>query len=85
MVHDLAERGLLDTVRMPPDRRVVRVGVTKQGSRVVRAALASQREALAKLAQDFDAPGVGDMLQQAVQLYLGVDISAELGAAQRLG
>ena len=77
LVHELAERGLLDTVRMAPDRRVVRVGITAEGSRVVRGALASQRTALAELAREFEAPGVGDMLRNAVQLYLGVDLSAE--------
>ena len=77
LVHELAERGLLDTVRMPPDRRVVRVGITAEGSRVVRAALASQRAALAELAREFETPGVGDMLHRAVQLYLGVDLAPE--------
>ena len=77
LVHELAERGLLDTARAASDRRVVRVGITAEGSRVVREALAAQREALATLAREFDTPWVGDMLRRAVQLYLGVDISAE--------
>ena len=77
LVHELAERGLLDTARAAPDRRVVRVGITAEGSRVVSAALAAQRQALAQLAREFDTPWVGDMLRRAVQLYLGVDISLE--------
>jgi len=77
LVHELAERGLLETARAAPDRRQVRVGITAEGSRVVRDALASQRAALADLAREFDTPWVGDMLRRAVQLYLGVDISAE--------
>jgi DNA-binding MarR family transcriptional regulator len=84
LVHELVERGWLDTVRMPPDRRVVRVGITKEGSRVVRAALDAQRTALAELAREFEAPGIGGMLRSAVQLYLGVDISG-VGLPQSLG
>jgi DNA-binding MarR family transcriptional regulator len=77
LVHELAERHLLDTVRGAPDRRVVRVGITAEGCTVVRAALEAQRSALAELAQDFSIPGVYDMLRRAVQLYLGVDIGLE--------
>ena len=68
---------LIDTVRTAPDRRVVRVGITAEGSRLVRAALEAQRAALRELAQEFAMPGVGEMLRNAVQLYLGVDISVE--------
>lgn len=85
LVHELGERGLVDTMRASTDRRVVRVGLTAKGSRVVRAALASQREALAELAREFDSPWVGDMLRRAVQLYLGVDISLERLSPERLG
>lgn len=84
LVHELGERGLVDTVRMAPDRRVVRVGLTAAGSRVVSGALASQRQALAELAREFDTPWVGDMLRRAVQLYLGVDISLEHLSTERL-
>jgi len=77
LVHELGERGLVDTVRTAPDRRVVRVGITAAGSRLVRAALATQRAALSELAREFAMPGVGEMLRNAVQLYLGVDISVE--------
>lgn len=85
LVHELGERGLVDTVRMAPDRRVVRVGLTAAGNRTVSAALASQRAALAELAREFDTPWVGDMLRRAVQLYLGVDISLENLSSQALG
>jgi DNA-binding MarR family transcriptional regulator len=77
LVHELGERGLVDTLRTAPDRRVVRVGITAAGSKLVHAALESQRVALRQLAQDFEMPGVGEMLRSAVQLYLGVDISVE--------
>jgi len=40
-------------------------------------ALHAQRAALHELAQDFDVPGVAQMLRGAVQLYLGVDIAEE--------
>ena len=85
LVHELGERRLVDTVRTASDRRVVRVGITAAGSRVVGAALASQREALAELAREFDSPYVGEMLHRAVQLYLGVDISLDSLASKRLG
>ena len=77
LVHELSERGLLRTLRGAPDRRVVKVGLTEAGCRVVEAALHAQREALREMARDFAFPGVTEMLRQAVQLYLGVDISPE--------
>ena len=77
LVHELGERGLVDTVRTAPDRRVVRVGITAEGSRLVRAALEAQRAALREVAREFAMPGVGEMLRNAMQLYLGVDISVE--------
>jgi len=77
LVHELAERGLLHTLRAAPDRRVVRVGLTQSGCRLVEAALHTQREVLRGLARDFEFPSVTEMLRQAVQLYLGVDIAPE--------
>jgi DNA-binding MarR family transcriptional regulator len=81
LVRELGDRGLLDTQRGAPDRRVVRVGITEQGCTVVAAALQSQREALRGLAGSFMQPGVVDMLQRALQLYLGVDLAEQLEAA----
>jgi DNA-binding MarR family transcriptional regulator len=77
LVHELGERGLVDTRRTAPDRRVVRVGLTAAGCRLVEAALHSQRDALRDLAKDFEVPGVAEMLRRAVQLYLGVDIAPD--------
>jgi DNA-binding MarR family transcriptional regulator len=74
LVHELGERGLLATQRSAPDRRVVRVGITPSGCRLVNTALQSQRQALGSFAHDFEFPGVVEMLRRAVQLYLGVDI-----------
>jgi DNA-binding MarR family transcriptional regulator len=77
MVHELNARGLVRTLRCAPDRRMVRVGLTEAGCRVVEAALHAQRAALHEMAQDFNVPGVAQMLRGAVQLYLGVDIAEE--------
>jgi DNA-binding MarR family transcriptional regulator len=77
MVHELNARGLVRTLRSAPDRRMVRVGLTEAGCRVVEAALHAQRAALHEMAQDFNVPGVAQMLRGAVQLYLGVDIAEE--------
>jgi DNA-binding MarR family transcriptional regulator len=77
LVHELSERGLVATLRGAPDRRVVRVGLTAEGCRLVAAALRAQRQALRELARDFEIPGVTEMLRRAVQLYLGVDISPQ--------
>ena len=77
MVHELNARGLVRTLRCAPDRRMVRVGLTEAGCRVIEAALHAQRAALHEMAQDFNAPGVAQMLRGAVQLYLGVDIAEE--------
>jgi len=77
MVHDLQARGLVQTLRSAPDRRMVRVGLTEAGCRAVEAALHAQRAALHGMALEFDVPGVVQMLRGAVQLYLGVDIAEE--------
>jgi DNA-binding MarR family transcriptional regulator len=77
MVHELNSRGLVRTLRSAPDRRMVRVGLTESGCHLVEAALHAQRAALHEMAQDFDIPGVAQMLRGAVQLYLGVDIAEE--------
>jgi DNA-binding MarR family transcriptional regulator len=74
LVHELTERGLLETRRGAPDRRVVHVGITSSGCRVVNDAIKSQRQALGTLAREFEFPGVVDMLRRALQLYLGLDI-----------
>jgi len=74
LVHELAERGFVDTQRGAPDRRVVRVGLTSAGCGVVNAALQTQRRALGNLAHEFEFPGVAEMLRRAIQLYLGVDL-----------
>ncbi len=75
MVHELQARGLVQTLRSAPDRRIVRVGLTEAGCRAVEAALHAQRAALHEMALEFDVPGVVQMLRGAVQLYLGVDIA----------
>jgi len=77
LVHELGERGLLRTHRAAPDRRVVRLGLTESGCKLVDMALHTQRQALRDFARDFEFPGVSDMLRRAVQLYLGVDIMPE--------
>ena len=77
MVHELQSRGLVQTSRSAPDRRMVRVGLTEAGCRAVEAALHAQRAALHEMALEFDVPGVAQMLRGAVQLYLGVDIAEE--------
>jgi DNA-binding MarR family transcriptional regulator len=78
LVRELADRGLLETQRAAPDRRLVRVGITPDGARVANAALESQREALRDLAGAFDIPGVVEMLRRAMEMYLGVDIAKAL-------
>lgn len=74
LVHELAARGLVSTQRSARDRRVVRVGITASGCRLVNDALQSQRQALGSFARDFEFPGVVEMLRRAILLYLGVDI-----------
>ena len=78
MVHELnAARAWCGRFASAPDRRMVRVGLTEAGCRVVEAALHAQRAALHEMARDFDVPGVAQILRGAVQLYLGVDIAEE--------
>ena len=74
LVHELSQRGLLDTRRGAPDRRVVHVGITEPGCTMVNDAIQAQRRALGEFARDFEFPGVVEMLRRAIQLYLGIDI-----------
>jgi DNA-binding MarR family transcriptional regulator len=77
LVRDMAERGLIRTVRSTPDRRVVRIHSTPRGIRLTQEALHRQREALMSLSEYAGLPSVTSLLQAALRLYLGVDVSLE--------
>ena len=77
LVRDMAERGLVRAARSAPDRRVVRIHCTPRGVRLTQEALHRQREALTSLSEFAGLPSVTSMLQAALRLYLGVDISLE--------
>ena len=63
--------------RSAPDRRVVRIHATARGLRLTQEALHHQREALISLSDYAGLPSVTSMLQDALRLYLGVDVSLE--------
>ena len=77
LVRDLSERGLVMAARSAPDRRVVRIHATARGLRLTQEALHHQREALTSLSDYAGLPSVTSMLQDALRLYLGVDVSLE--------
>jgi len=77
LVRDTLERGLIRTARSTPDRRVVRIHSTPRGLRLTQEALHRQREALMSLSEYAGLPSVTSLLQAALRLYLGVDVSLE--------
>ena len=77
LVRDMIERGLVRAARSAPDRRVVRIHSTPRGMRLIEEALHHQREALTSLPDYAGLPSVTSMLQDALRLYLGVDVSLE--------
>jgi DNA-binding MarR family transcriptional regulator len=77
LVRDLGERGLVMAARSAPDRRVVRIHATSRGVRLTQEALHRQREALTSLPDYAGLPSVTSLLQTALRLYLGVDVSLE--------
>jgi DNA-binding MarR family transcriptional regulator len=85
LVRDMAERGLIRTVRSTPDRRVVRIHTTPRGIRLTEEALHRQREALMSLSEYAGLPSVTSLLQAALRLYLGVDVSLEGVVARVVG
>jgi len=77
LVRDMLERGLIRTARSTPDRRVVRIHPTPRGIRLTQEALHRQRKALMSLSEYAGLPSVTSLLQAALRLYLGVDVSLE--------
>ena len=76
LVRDMGERGLIRTVRSTADRRVVRIHSTPRGTRLT-------GEALMSLSEYAGLPSVTSLLQAALRLYLGVDVSLE-GVVKRV-
>ena len=83
LVRDMGERGLIRAARSTPDRRVVRIHSTPRGTRLTQEALHRQREALMSLSEYAGLPSVTSLLQAALRLYLGVDVSLE-GVVKRV-
>ena len=77
LVRDMAERGLVKATRSSPDRRVVLIHATSRGTRLTQEALHRQREALASIADYAGLPSVTYLLEAALRLYLGVEVSLE--------
>jgi DNA-binding MarR family transcriptional regulator len=77
LLRELSERGLVTALRTPPDRRVVKIGVTAEGCRQVNRALQAQREALNAFSSGLDLPSAAALLEAALNLYLGADVSIQ--------
>lgn len=87
LVRDLSERGLVRAARSAPDRRVVRIHSTERGEQLAEAALLTQRQALNSLSGYAGLPSITSLLQDALRLYLGVELHlermvAEIGAGR---
>ena len=77
LVRDLLDRGLVRAARAAPDRRVVRIHCTELGEKLAEAALRSQRLSLNSLSGYAGLPSVTSLLQDALRLYLGVELHLE--------
>jgi len=77
LVRDMSSRGLVVAARWAPDRRVVHIRATTRGIRLTHEALHRQREALTSLSDYAGLPSVTSLLQAALRLYLGVDVSLD--------
>ena len=77
LVRDMSSRGLVVAARWAPDRRVVHIRATTRGIRMTHEALHRQREALTSLSDYAGLPSVTSLLQAALRLYLGVDVSLD--------
>ena len=77
LVRDMSSRGLVVAARWAPDRRVVHIHATTRGIRMTHEALHRQREALTSLSDYAGLPSVTSLLQAALRLYLGVDVSLD--------
>ena len=77
LVRDMSSRGLVVAARWAPDRRVVHIRATARGIRLTHEALHRQREALTSLSDYAGLPSVTSLLQAALRLYLGVDVSLD--------
>ena len=77
LVRDMSSRGLVVAARWAPDRRVVHIRATTRGIRLTHEALHRQREALTSLSDYAGLPSATSLLQAALRLYLGVDVSLD--------
>lgn len=75
LVHELSEAGLVETVRLAPDRRQVRVRLTDRGHEALTRAVRAQRHALHGLVQGLDGVDVSRMLDVVIRRYLGIDVT----------
>jgi DNA-binding MarR family transcriptional regulator len=78
LVRELSESGLVATSRRAPDRRQVQVRLTPDGAHQLEQAINAQRQALAQMASEISPETISQMLQLALQTYLGVDSEIRL-------
>ena len=73
LVRNLWDSRLIETIRSKPDRRRVRVRLTRRGRQVSIAALRSMQRAIAKLVTEMPADDVSAMAELALKACLGLE------------
>jgi DNA-binding MarR family transcriptional regulator len=78
LVRGLQQRGLVESVRPERDRRQVWVRITSEGLRRLHEARRAVQDSLIRYVASFPREDVARMLEQAVQIYLAMDVRVTL-------
>jgi DNA-binding MarR family transcriptional regulator len=78
LVRELSEAGLVDAVRDGPDRRHVRVRLTKRGETTLAQAIDVQRDALHSLIANLEVSEVTRLAELVARTYLGLELSVSV-------
>ena len=70
LVQPLLERGLIRASRSAPDRRVVRIRLTRSGASLLAQALEAQRQALVELVRSIPSDEMAAMVEWGMKEYL---------------
>ncbi|MBO0689734.1 MAG: MarR family transcriptional regulator [Candidatus Dormibacteraeota bacterium] len=82
LVRGLEQRGLVEPFRPPENRRQVRVRLTADGLRLLQDANLAMRQAVAEMVRALPHDQLVQLLEGAVQSYLGLDVTIVVGSTQ---
>jgi DNA-binding MarR family transcriptional regulator len=80
LVRGLEQRGLVEPFRPPQNRRQVRVRLTADGLRLLQDANLAMRQAVADMVRALPHDRLVQLLEGAVQSYLGLDVTIVVGS-----